>query len=67
MIRNRKALKQIHDHLVARDNRLLAQDGSCRDTAEGSEAALRHVWLIVCAALGEPDGDGAPVAWPVRE
>lgn len=42
-----KAAK-IRDYLEIRDNRLMARDGSCRDSHEGCEKALRDVYLIAC-------------------
>lgn len=45
--------QQIAKHLEHRDTVLMARDGSCRDTLEGCEKALREVYLI--ATTGSPD------------
>jgi hypothetical protein len=49
---------KIARYLETRDNRLMAQDGDCRDTLEGCEKALRDVYLI--ATTGSPNPSPEP-------
>ncbi|MEM7006234.1 MAG: hypothetical protein AAF498_10165 [Pseudomonadota bacterium] len=50
-------LHEIRKYLWDRDTRLMAQDGSCRDTLEGCEQALRDIWLKVEDLPPLPSGD----------
>ena len=40
-------LMEMRTFLWDRDTRLMAQDGSCRDSREGCEQALTHLWDII--------------------
>lgn len=50
--KEKKCLQGMRDYLIARDNRLMAQDYSVRDSHEGCEDALRNLWIMINDGLG---------------